>query len=348
MKSLERQLQVNLAVTLILVMALIWVVGSQLPRSLPDEQALQIQGYTCVPDASGAPAATPQVKHRQHRFKWLFPFLAAGGIVLILIIQGMVIRRTFSRLDHIRTELQRLEAGEITKLDEGVPVEIYPIVAEFNYLLSLMQERLARSRNSLGNLAHALKGPLNLLMQHLDEPAASDGHQQAQVQAERIRQLTERELKRARMAGQGNTTQRFAPHAELPTLVEVLSRIHHKSPRCIMLNIAPDITRFGDREDMLELIGNLLDNACKWADEHVYCQISRHSGRIRIIVEDDGPGRTGEELEQMAERGVRLDESVAGHGLGLSICKDIVKLYGGEMTFEKSDNLGGVKVMVVL
>lgn len=324
MKSLERQLQINLAVILALVMGLIWLVGSQFPHD-----------HVPSPDAP-------------LRFKWLFPFLAAAGIGLVLLIQRMVIRHTFRHLDKVHHELRKLETGGIQKLTEEVPSELYPIVREFNYLLNLMHERLERSRNSLGNLAHALKGPLNLLVQHLDEPETEDCTQQAKLQAERIRQLTERELKRARVAGQGNTTERFDPHKELPVLVDVLSRIHHKNPRCIMLNIAPEITRFGDREDMLELIGNLLDNACKWATEHVYCQISRYAGQVRIIVEDDGPGRTDEELQQMAERGVRLDESVEGHGLGLSICKDIVKLYGGTIAFERSDHLGGVKVVIVL
>lgn len=347
MKSLERQLQVNLAITLILVMALIWVVGSQLPRSLPDQQVLQQQGYVCTPDAGGT-AATPLVTHRQHRFKWLFPILAAGGIVLILVVQGVVIRRTFHRLDHLRAELQALEAGKISKLGEAVPAEIHPIVTEFNHLLSLMQERLERSRHSLGNLAHALKGPLNLLVQYLDQEPDASNNQQAKLQAERIRQLTERELKRARLAGQGNTTQRFDPGVELPVLVEVLARIHHKSPRCIALDIAPDISRFGDREDMLELVGNLLDNACKWAKEHVRCQLSMVAGRVQMVVEDDGAGRTAAELQQMAERGVRLDESVEGHGLGLAICKDIVKLYGGTLAFGRSEVLGGLRVLVVL
>lgn len=347
MKSLERQLQLNLAVTLILVMALIWMVGSQLPNNLNGVQMLQMQGYVCTAGEDAVPVAPP-VEHRPRRFKWLFPFLAAGGIVLVLIVQGMVIRRTFSRLDHIRTELQRLETGGITRLNEAVPAEIHPIVAEFNHLLSLMQERLERSRNSLGNLAHALKGPLNLLVQQLDQAEGTPGNRQARQQAERIRQLTERELKRARMAGQGNTTQRFDPREELPVLVDVLARIHHKSPRCITLDIAPEITRFGDREDMLELIGNLLDNACKWAEERVHCQISPQNDHVEIIVEDDGPGRTEQELQQMTERGVRLDESVEGHGLGLAICKDIVKLYGGNISFGQAAKLGGVKVTVLL
>jgi signal transduction histidine kinase len=336
MKSLERQLQVNLAVTLIAVMALIWLIGSQLPRPVP--------AHACSPSS----LLLPDVSERPQRFKWLFPILATGGIVLILGIQGMVIRRTFRRLDRIRNELRQLEAGNIHKLDETVPTEIYPIIKELNHLLGLMQERLERSRNALGNLAHALKGPLNLLVQHLDQAPDNDGNRQAQLQAERIRQLTERELKRARMAGQGNTTQRFDPRQELPVLVDVLARIHHKSPRCITLNILPEITRFGDREDMLELLGNLLDNACKWAKEQVFCHIYADASHIHIRVEDDGRGRTATELQQMAQRGIRLDESVEGHGLGLSICKDIAKLYGGTLEFGRSEALGGVSVVVSL
>lgn len=342
MKSLERQLQINLAVILVLVMTLIWGVGLALPWFLGGGQGVHSAGHV----ASAAEVGSTQ--QRPKRFKWLFPLLAAGGIALILVVQGLVIRRTFRRLDHIRAELQQLEAGNIQRLTETVPTEIYPIVKEFNHLLSLMQERLERSRNALGNLAHALKTPLNLLSQHLDADISATSHQQAQLQAERIRQLTERELKRARMAGLGNTTQRFDPRVELPVLVEVLAQVHHKSPRCITLEIAPTITRFGDREDMLELLGNLLDNACKWAQQQVRCQISSVAGKVQISVEDDGNGRTEVELQQMAARGVRLDESVEGHGLGLSICKDITKLYGGTLVFERSTRLGGLRVTVTL
>lgn len=336
MKSLERQLQVNLAVILVLVMALIWGVGLALPWFFAETQTLHSL------DVSETP-------HHPQRFKWLFPFLAAGGITLILAIQSMVIRRTFRRLDAIRAELRQLEAGNVAKLNEAVPTEIEPIIKELNHLLSLMQERLERSRNALGNLAHALKTPLNLLAQHLDTatPDAAT-NQQALLQTERIRQLTERELKRARLAGLGNPTQRFDPLEELPVLVEVLARVHQKSPRCITLAIAPTITRFGDREDMLELLGNLLDNACKWAREQVHCQLESVAGQVRITVEDDGVGRTDAELLQLTERGVRLDETVEGHGLGLAICKDITKLYGGTLVFGRSARLGGLAATVTL
>ena len=107
------------------------------------------------------------------------------------------------------------------------------------------------------------------------------------------------------------------------------------------------VPTFGDREDMLELLGNLLDNACKWATSSVNCTVSGR-GEIQLRVEDDGAGLSDQELERMTRRGTRLDESVEGHGLGLAIAKDIVNLYGGEMRFSRSSRLGGLEVRVHL
>ncbi|MEZ5534457.1 MAG: sensor histidine kinase [Thiolinea sp.] len=342
MKSLERELQRNLALILIAVMLGIWLTGTLLPR--------QIQGHKiAVPAACVIEScAASQEYLPPRRFTWLFPMLAGAGILLVLVVQGMVIRRTFRRLDQIRHEVRELESGNISTLDEQVPSEIHPIVHEFNHVLGLMEERLERSRNSLGNLAHALKGPLNLLMQSLDQEPETPGKKTAMQQAERVLRLTERELKRARMAGLGNTTQRFSPQDDLPVLIEVLAQVHRKPAECIRLDITAATGRFGDREDMLELLGNLLDNACKWAEQQVFCRIEPDGQHYRILVEDDGPGRTDAELQHMTERGTRLDESVEGHGLGLAICKDIIKLYGGQMSFGHSERLGGLLVEVVI
>jgi signal transduction histidine kinase len=177
---------------------------------------------------------------------------------------------------------------------------------------------------------------------------------QAKNQAERIRQLTERELKRARMAGLGNTTQRFDPREELPVLIEVLKQAHRKNELEVKLHIADSVKVFGDREDMLELLGNLMDNACKWAKSKVICTISitanitGNSASTGIIIEDDGVGKEPDELVGLAKRGIRLDESVEGHGLGLAISKDIVKLYGGTIRFDRSEKLGGFLVEIKL
>lgn len=294
------------------------------------------------------------LKAQRKRFRWVFLIIGMTGIVLLLTLQRFIIRRLFKRLDHARHEVKQIELGKAQQLSEDVPLEIYPLVKEFNHSLSLMQQRLERSRNSLGNLAHALKTPLSLLIQQLDNKDTGDNtdssNQQAKLQAERIRQLMERELKRARLAGLGNTSQRFSPCLELPVLVDVLKQAHQKNALQIKLVISDQVSVFGDREDMLELLGNLLDNACKWAKSTVLCSISSatKNNEITLVVEDDGAGRSTKEIEQLMQRGVRLDESVEGHGLGLAICKDIVKLYGGSIHFDRSEKLGGFRVLIVI
>ncbi len=289
------------------------------------------------------------MKNRQY-FSLLFIGIGVVGFFLMLALQRFVIRRLFKHLDKSRQEIRQIASGERQQLSENVPTEIYPLVKEFNHSLSLMQQRMERSRNSLGNLAHALKTPLSLLMQQLDNGESEEGLKQAKRQAERIHQLTDRELKRARLAGLGNTTQRFDPREELPTLIEVLKQAHQKQKLKVQLDIDDTINLFGDREDMLELMGNLMDNAYKWAESQVklFVGMDQNKKEISIIVEDDGTGKTTQELEQLAQRGVRLDESVEGYGLGLAICHDIVKLYSGSIHFNQSKNLGGFQVIVNL
>ena len=287
------------------------------------------------------------MKNRQY-FTLLFIAIGLIGFVMMLALQRFVIRRLFKPLDHTRLEIKQIESGERQQLSEEVPTEIYPLVKEFNHSLSLMQQRMERSRNSLGNLAHALKTPLSLLMQQLDNPSLEP--EQAKQSAERIHQLMERELKRACLAGLGNTTQRFDPHEELPVLINVLKQAHKKNQLKVSLKIADEISTFGDREDMLELIGNLMDNAYKWAESKVSCSLFLidNSSNISLTIEDDGVGKAPQELSQLTQRGTRLDESVEGHGLGLAICKDIVKLYGGTINFTLSKSLGGLQVNVTL
>jgi signal transduction histidine kinase len=264
----------------------------------------------------------------------------------------------FKHLDNSRQEIKQIETGDRQKLSENVPTEIYPLVKEFNHSLSSMQQRIERSRNALGNLAHALKTPLSLLMQNLEqaqEPSQANNPKhlesalsQAKKQAERIRQLTDRELKRARLAGLGNSAERFDAEQELATLINVLKQAHPNKQLEISCQIANEVKPFADREDMIELLGNLLDNAFKWAEGHVICHITQHTNTINLCIEDDGKGITASALTQLTQRGIRLDESVEGHGLGLAICKDIVNIYNGKIHFEQSVTLGGLSVTVSL
>ncbi len=290
------------------------------------------------------------IEAERDRFTRNFALLGLLGIALLLVMQRLVVRRSFRRLERVREDIRRLEQREVERLSEDAPAEVLPLVQEFNHLLQLLGQRLERSRNALGNLAHSLKGPLNLLQQYFDgqHAAQTKETQQAGDQVERISRLMERELKRARMAGTGLPSRRFDPAVDLPGLIDVLNNIHRKRNLQIRYGLSGSIPPFGDHEDMLELLGNLLDNACKWANSIVKCGISRNDGQITMTVEDDGPGLSDKQIETITERGSRLDETKEGHGLGLAIVRDIINLYRGEIAFDHSPELGGLKVTVLL
>ncbi len=287
-------------------------------------------------------------KERDYFIRW-FALLAFSGLFLLLLVQSIVVRQSFKRLLKVREDIQRLEQGETLKLSEDVPTEVLPLVQEFNHLLLLLSQRLERSRNGLGNLAHALKGPLNILTQYFDASDSDAGIdlQQAIAQTKRIRTLMDRELKRARLAGKNPSSLRFDPSREIPDLIEVLQQVHKDKLVSIDIRVDESIKPFGDREDMLELSGNLLDKACKWAVSKVICSVYMGED-LALVVEDDGAGLNDDDIRNLTQRGTRLDENVEGHGLGLAIVGDIVKLYGGHISFSRSKELSGLRVQVLL
>jgi signal transduction histidine kinase len=300
------------------------------------------------------------INEQKTRFKTYFFILSLLGLMLLLLIQSIILRLSFKRLELVCSDIKCLDDGELLKLSENVPSEVLPLVQEVNHLLNLLEKRLERSRNALGNLSHALKSPLNLLIQYFySSPDTANADQQAihtidaKKQLERINQLINRELKRARLAGKGSSTQRFNPKAEIPELIAVIKQIYSYRDLKINYRIDEQITNFGDREDMLELLGNLLDNAGKWANSEIGITIlscnkgeNTESENIHIIIEDDGKSIDDSQLASLTQRGTRLDESVDGHGLGLSIVNDIVKLYAGTIKLEHSEKLGGLKINI--
>jgi signal transduction histidine kinase len=260
------------------------------------------------------------------------------------------VRRSLRPLERVRSDIRRFEQGEVEELATNVPEEILPLVQEVNRLLRLLTLRVERTRNSLGNLAHALKTPINLLVQTLDhaETTINAGTRRALTnQTARLHQLVERELRRARLAGAGKPVRRFVPATELPELVGVVRRMHQEKTLEIEISGFPDHPLPIDREDMLELLGNLLDNACKWAKRRVHLDIAG-GDIVRVRVADDGPGVPDADLDRLTQRGVRMDEERDGYGLGLAIAHDIVKLYSGKLEFRRSPELGGLEVVTEL
>jgi signal transduction histidine kinase len=286
------------------------------------------------------------IQQQLRQYQLWFAGAAVGASLLLLVLQHLVVRLTLRRLDDLRENVRQLAQGTTGTLQETVPDEILPLVREFNRLLELLGKRLERSRNALGNLAHAIKGPLNLLLQSIESTNGLDSisKQQCAAQVERIRNLTERELRRARIAGSGTPGKRFYPPNEIPALIETLKQLHRMKKLRIYCTEYPQSTQDVDREDLLELLGNLLDNACKWANARVVFSLESQAEELQIRVEDDGAGVSDEALSRLTERGVRVDETTEGHGLGLAIAKDVVRLYGGTLTFSRSPDLGGLRV----
>ena len=288
---------------------------------------------------------TSQLEATSLYFQKRLLMLSAGALLMLLIIQLWVIRRGLKPLIGLRNELQQLEAGEIEKLEQPVPTEIQPLVEEVNRLLMVMQQRLQRSRNAMGNLSHALKTPLTLMFQILERRQNDSECKQLIEQAQRIENHINKQLSRARTAGQtvGNTWPE--PEQDLRDLISTLKKIYQQR-----ININLQFTDIGsitaDREDMMELIGNLIDNACKWAEQQVIITLHQQNG-LHIVIEDDGPGMSLREQSLVLGRGIRMDESKQGHGLGLAIVSEIIEAYNGKLELGKSDKLGGLQVNVI-
>lgn len=287
-----------------------------------------------------------QVNADIRRYQLVQAALSIVLIVLLVAATTWIVRRGLLPLQRTRDELQSLAQGRVSALNERVPEEIRPLVHEINRLLLLTAQRLERSRKSAGNLAHGLKTPLTILSRLSSAPALASapevGHTLA-AQVERMRGLIARELKRARLAGAGTGARRFDSGRDLPPLVSILEQLYAERHVRISLHVDPDVPAFGDREDLLELFGNLLDNACKWARSRVEVRIRGEHG-LTAHIADDGPGVGNSDAETLLQRGNRLDQAEEGHGLGLAIASDIVRQYGGALQLGRSPTLGGLQV----
>lgn len=271
------------------------------------------------------------------------------ALILVLVLQRITVTRSLRPLERARQQIAQLQQGQRSQLDAEVPSELAPLVGQINHLLSHTEDSLRRSRNALGNLGHALKTPLAVLLSLASSERLKDlpdVRTQMREQLEQIQQRLARELNRARLAGDALPGAQFDCDVELPGLLGTLGMIHGEG-LLLDRDVPPGLLLPWDREDFLELLGNLLDNACKWADSEVRLGIAANAEGYQVWVDDDGPGIPEGQRQQVLERGSRLDEQVAGHGLGLGIVRDIVEAWGGRLALQESP-LGGLRVSIDL
>ena len=274
----------------------------------------------------------------------------AFGLLVATFIQVKIGLRPLKKL---REALGAIRIGETEQLEGSYPSEIAPVVSELNALVAANREIVDRSRTQVGNLAHALKTPLSVIT---NEARAASGPETAKIaeQAEIMRDQINLYLDRARMAAQRRMIGAVADvEPILQRLKRVLERLNRDRGLQIDFTVTPDLRFRGEAQDAEEMLGNLLDNACKWAAHRVRITAGPSSAgpderaMLSIAIEDDGPGLPAEDRQEALQRGKRLDETVPGTGLGLAIVKDIAALYGGELVLGHSD-LSGLKAELLL
>ena len=275
---------------------------------------------------------------------------------MLLLTTTFQVRFGLAPLKRISEGLAAIRSGSAERLEGAFPVEIAPLARETNALIDANREIVTRARTHVGNLAHALKTPISVMMNeattHGGDAACAEG-----ARADRDHARSGHAPSRAR-ASCGARRGRSAPSPTCgrwySALARTMEKIHHDRGIAIDIDAAEGARFRGEQQDLEEMVGNLVDNACKWAQSRVAVEVfsekpdPRDDRRVvRIVVDDDGPGLSPQQREQVARRGRRLDETKPGSGLGLSIVVELASLYGGGLALGTAP-IGGLRVELVL
>ena len=279
----------------------------------------------------------------------LLAWLGGLGVLLLLLLLG-VLRWSMAPLRRVAADLARVERGAEEHLAGRYPTELSGLATNLNNFIDSERERLERYRNTLADLAHSLKTPLAVVRTQLE--SETDGKELRWTVLEQVGRMDEivsYQLSRAATSGR----QTFAaplplePYAE--EIVRSLEKVYADKQVLCEFEIDPESRFRGDQGDLMELLGNVLENAFKWARHSVLLtarpgrSADARGGGLDLCIEDDGPGIPQDRVEHLLQRGVRGDERVQGHGIGLSIVQNIVKAYGGSLKVSRSEALGGAR-----
>lgn len=273
-------------------------------------------------------------------------------IALFFIAAGLFgVRSGLKPFDNLRERLTEVRDGRLTRIEGDYPTEVQPLVRDLNALLEDREERVARAISGTGDLAHGLKTPLAVLSQ-IAESAGTEGHAELantmSQQIELMRVRIERHLAHARASASGNIPGLSCSLGDSVNALErTLTKLYADRRLSIDLRVDEGDMFRGQRDDLDEMLGNLLDNACKWATSHVVVTSSRDGSRLTIDVDDDGHGLDETQMESVMRRGAREDEVAAGSGLGLAIAKDLAEIYGGALALSHSPE-GGLRATLHL
>lgn len=280
------------------------------------------------------------------------PHSAAVAVGLVLMAAGLAAaRRGLATFHPLRERLAAVHKGESVRVEGSYPTEVQPLIDDLNALLAAREKAVQRALAAAGDLAHGLKTPLALLSREAERAAASGDAELAgniAQQVDRMSRQVNYHLARARAAAsgaEGAAPCPLAPCAE--ALIRTLAKLHAGRGLAISASVEPQLRVRVERQDLDEMLGNLLDNACKWAASRVVVSAGPAGSMLEIAVDDDGPGLAPALRSRVLERGVKLDEAAPGSGLGLAIVRDLAELYGGSISLADSP-LGGLRARLRL
>lgn len=351
------------------------LVGGQLPRLLDQALAPNARGlresYVSGPDDRGlrilereidvgedgrftvgvaAPADEIDADIRDFRFALTMTFLLLGlALVASTIIQ---VRYGLRPLVRLGGAVGAVRKGDAARIAGEYPSDLAPLAGELNQLIDANREILERARTQVGNLAHALKTPLSIVLNEAgssDEPLPQTVRTQAAIMRDQVQYYLDRARAAALSGALGGVTE-VAP--ALDALIRTFTRIAQHRGVTGAHDLPPGLRFRGEKQDFEEMVGNLLDNAFKWARARVVVSLAPPApgvgtGRMQLLIDDDGPGLAPEAVEEVLKRGRRLDETTPGSGLGLSIVVDLARLYGGELALEAAPQ-GGLRARLTL
>jgi len=281
----------------------------------------------------------------------LFGWFAAVALTMLLAF-SFLLRSLMKPLRKIETEIGEIEEGSRVSLSNAFPTELTGVARNMNLLIDSERARSDRYRYTLDNLAHSLKTPLAAMRALLNDRQSEQFGDRFDEQIERMDEIVRYQLRKPAASVADNLVLKPVPvEKEVTRLIDGLRKVYHDKGPDFEMRIEAGMQFRGDTGDFLELAGNLLDNACKWCERRVRITVvpsadarAIASGMV-LTVSDDGPGIPQDAADALLQRGMRLDESTPGHGIGLAVVKDIARSYGGRLSIGKSD-LGGAEITV--
>ncbi len=296
--------------------------------------------FSVVEDTT--PFTEQLVRYRTNLWGW-FGAMAA----LLLVVLAGVLAWGLRPLRTVASELAAIEAGEAESLHQDYPKELRRLTDNINALLHHERAQRARYKNALSDLAHSLKTPLAVLRGLGAQPATTEQLQVLQQQVTHMDNIVQYQLQRAAAAGHSALAAPLAVAPVAERILATLQKVYRDKPLRLECVLEEAALFRGDEGDLMELLGNLLDNAYKWCRSKVRLCTRQSGGMLLLLVEDDGPGIGAEQAESAQRRGVRLDESIPGHGIGLALVRDIVEAYQGRLEIDRSE-LGGALIKISL